>query len=239
MLTIYRGRESIDKETFLYDRIRERGVPAIVLVPDQYTLAAERQALARLDSDVLLGIEILGFSRLGSRVLAESGDGGMHFIDRYGRHMLLARLLRGMEDDLSVFSGSVRKESFVKAVNDFISRAKQYEIGPADLLAMDESESDLLTRKLADLSRIFAAYEEALAGKFTDSEDLIDLWRDRIAQSRFLAENEIWLYGFDSFTPKNHYRYGKDHGRRGILRGKHKLSDGRCTRAYRNAYNHR
>ncbi|MBQ1390449.1 MAG: PD-(D/E)XK nuclease family protein, partial [Firmicutes bacterium] len=208
MLTIYRGRESIDKETFLYDRIRERGVPAIVLVPDQYTLAAERQALARLDSDVLLGIEILGFSRLGSRVLAESGDGGMHFIDRYGRHMLLARLLRGMEDDLSVFSGSVRKESFVKAVNDFISRAKQYEIGPADLLAMDENGAadpgaNLLTRKLADLSRIFAAYEDALTGKFTDSEDLIDLWRDRIAQSRFLAENEIWLYGFDSFTPKN------------------------------------
>ena len=45
MLRLYAGRENIDKERFIYDLIRERGGETFVLVPDQYTLVAEEQAL--------------------------------------------------------------------------------------------------------------------------------------------------------------------------------------------------
>ena len=48
MLNIYYSRECLDKEKFIYTRIREQGYGpdrrAIVLVPDQYTLEAERRA---------------------------------------------------------------------------------------------------------------------------------------------------------------------------------------------------
>ena len=38
MLTIYYGRESIDKEKFIFDKIKGR---ALIIVPDQFTLEAE------------------------------------------------------------------------------------------------------------------------------------------------------------------------------------------------------
>ena len=51
MLNIFYGRESIDKEKFIYERIAEdhsagRRQRTLVIVPDQYTLEAEKQAFS-------------------------------------------------------------------------------------------------------------------------------------------------------------------------------------------------
>ena len=212
MLNIYRSRETVDKEKFIYAEIQRRGEFATVLVPDQYTLAAERQALSRLGTQVLLEVEILGFSRLGTRVLEETGDDGVKFIDKYGRHMLLSKILREKEDELRVFSRAANKETFIEAINNFISKAKQYEIKPEDLYqaaaddevqTAEDDRENILTRKLRDLQLIYRAYEEGIKGKFTDTEDLIDLYIEKAAESEYIAERSFWLFGFDSFTPKN------------------------------------
>ena len=40
MLNIYRSRESLDKESFIYGKIKESQKETLVIVPDQYTLVA-------------------------------------------------------------------------------------------------------------------------------------------------------------------------------------------------------
>ncbi|MBQ1395853.1 MAG: PD-(D/E)XK nuclease family protein [Eubacterium sp.] len=204
MLNLYIGRESVDKESFIYHRIREARGKTLVLVPDQYTLAAERQALSRLGERVLLDVEITSLSRLGASVLKDAGTPARTFIDKYGRHMLVTRLLAELEEELTVFKGAARKETFAREINDFLSKAKQYGLTPEGVAGLAPEEGDpLLTGKLEDLSRIFAAYEAALAGKYTDAEDLLSLYAEAILHSAFIAERTVWLYGFDSFTPKN------------------------------------
>ena len=42
MLNIYRSRESLDKESFIYGKIKESRKETLVIVPDQYTLVAEQ-----------------------------------------------------------------------------------------------------------------------------------------------------------------------------------------------------
>ena len=71
MLTIYYGRESIDKEKFIYENIAEKQGRTLVIVPDQYTLEGEKQAFRLLGTKGLLDVEIISMSRLGSRLLAE------------------------------------------------------------------------------------------------------------------------------------------------------------------------
>ena len=77
MLNIYYGRESINKEKFVYSRIAARGFsvrrPVLVIVPDQYTLEAERQAFRFLDTESLLGLDVYSMSRLGHAILKELG----------------------------------------------------------------------------------------------------------------------------------------------------------------------
>lgn len=204
MLSIVYGRESIDKEKFIYQDIRSRGGRTLVIVPDQYTLEAEKQAFRLLGAESLLDVEIISMSRLGSRLIAECGGGKNVFIDKYGRHMLLAQIAARREADLTAFRGKMNKQAFLEMTNNLISEMKQYNVTPADLMALGETlEADsLLKAKLSDLHLIFSAYEEKIAGKYTDSEDYIDLYTEKIPLSRLIRGARIWIYGFDSFAPK-------------------------------------
>ena len=211
MLTVYRGRESIDKESFIYGMIKARagagdGDPfnggTIVIVPDQYTLAAEKQAMDRLGQDVLLDVEITGFSRLGSELLTGYERSAKTYIDRNGRYMLLTRILREKNDELTVFRGAAEKESLVSAIGELIGLIKQYDVVPGDLAAGAE-EGSLLAGKLKDIDIVYRAYCEEFEGRYTDSEDLMSLCIEKAAGSPYIASSSIWIYGFDSFFPKN------------------------------------
>ncbi|MGN0659885.1 MAG: PD-(D/E)XK nuclease family protein [Emergencia sp.] len=203
MLNIYYGRESIDKEKFIYEQIAGKPGKTLVMVPDQYTLEAEKQAFRLLHTRTLMDVEITTMSRLGSRLIEKEGGGRRTFIDKYGRQVLLAQILRDKGDQLQVFGGSLHKSSFIGMTTDFIAEIKQYNIGPEELLELAEGREDsLLYRKLSDLQLIYAEYEERIAGRYTDAEDLIDLYAEKIPESSLIRGASVWVYGFDSFTPK-------------------------------------
>ena len=73
MLKIWYGRENSDREKFIYESIEKDGGLAMVIVPDQYTLEAERQAFRYMNSGVLMDVEVLSLSRLGQRLLKKTG----------------------------------------------------------------------------------------------------------------------------------------------------------------------
>ena len=91
MLHIFYGRENKNKDQFLFDSIKGR---TLLLVPDQFTLQAERDAFFYLGTKGLMDLEVVSISRLGMKVLAETGGGRCPMIDKYGRHMLLTKILR-------------------------------------------------------------------------------------------------------------------------------------------------
>ncbi|MBQ5797010.1 MAG: hypothetical protein IIW15_03165, partial [Firmicutes bacterium] len=214
MLHIYYGREHIDKEQFLYSSVKEslqrirQGTSAVqrilVIVPDQFTLQAEQNALEYLQEPGLLEVDILSQSRLGYRILSETAGAVRTHIDKYGRHMLISSILREKQEELTVFGGSIRSVDFVEMVNDLITEMKQYNVEPQDIPNLLESmePSSLLYRKLSDVWRVFEAYQERIEGSWVDTEDYTRLVTEQIPQSELIRTSEIWIYGFDAFTPK-------------------------------------
>ena len=202
MLNIYYARESTDKEKFIFENITPG---SFVIVPDQYTLEAERRAFRHMKVKGLPDIEILGFSRLGDKVLNATGRDGRVLIDKYGRQMLLTGIILRQKENLEIYKGFEEKNSFVEMVNNFISEVKQHGMNCEGLEAVAEGldESSLLRKKLKDICCIFREYEKAIEGRYTDSEDYIDTIVSRIPEARFVAGRTIWIYGFDCFTPKN------------------------------------
>ena len=71
MLNIFYGREDLDKEKFIFDHMTER---ALIMVPDQYTLEAERQAFRHLGISALMDVEVVSPSSLGENILGELGE---------------------------------------------------------------------------------------------------------------------------------------------------------------------
>ena len=204
MLRIYAGRENIDKERFIYDLIRERGGETFVLVPDQYTLVAEEQALRCLGADCLFDTEILSMNRLGLRVLTEQGTESVRMLDKYGRFMLLGLLIKEHMEDFEIFRLSAGKLGFTSMLNDFISEFKQQDcsLDEVEELLAGSGDDPILTAKLRELRGVIEAYEERISGVFTDSEDYISMYVNAIKDSKLVRGKSFWIYGYDSITPK-------------------------------------
>lgn len=208
MLRIFYGRENINKDKFLFKNTKGR---TLLLVPDQFTLQAERDAFFYLGAKGLMDLEVVSISRLGLKVMAETGGGRTALIDKYGRHMLLTKILSEKRDALGIYRGMEKKQSFIEMVNNFISEIKQYGAGPEDLkqIAEELDQQTYLHKKLKDMAVIFESYQEHIQGKYLDTEDQVSLYADKIPKSQAIKESEIWIYGFDSFTPKNMQVIGK------------------------------
>lgn len=208
MLKLYYGRENTDKDRFLFEQIRkamEEDGKILLVVPDQFTLQAEQNAFDRLSLDGMMDLEILSQTRLGFRILNEEGGIARLHIDKYGRHMVIARIIKEIEDSLTAYRGVRDFSGFVEMANNLITEMKQNGVQAAQ---MDEilaavPEDALLRQKLMDIGRIFAGYEKRLAGKYLDTEDYTALFTKKIAQSELIAKSRIWIYGFDSFTKKS------------------------------------
>ncbi|MDR2088561.1 MAG: exodeoxyribonuclease V subunit gamma [Clostridiales Family XIII bacterium] len=213
MLTICTGRANADREAFMFARIGER-LDALerglergsiaVIVPDQFTLQAERDAFDHLKRKGFMRLEIISLSGLGRRVLAETGRDARTPVGRTGRHMLLSVILKREARALEAFAGQEKQRAFIERMNDLLSELKLHNVSPADLEAMVRAEEQpILKRKLADVLRVYGAYEEMIRGKYLDSEDHLRVFADGIPRSDFVRDAEIWMYGFDYLTPRD------------------------------------
>ena len=64
MLNIYYGRKNLNKSKFIFDNIVEN---AVFMVPDQYTLKAEKDAFRYLGRKGLMDFEVLSLTRSEER----------------------------------------------------------------------------------------------------------------------------------------------------------------------------
>ena len=203
MLRLYYGRENLDKEKFLFDQIGNQRV--LLLVPDQFTLQAERNAFAYLGVEGLMDLEVMSQSRLGFKVLSEVGGSNKIPIDKYGRHMLLTKILTEENERLEAFRGMNQRASFVEMANNLISEMKQFNTSTDDILKIlaETEKTSILHRKLKDIHVIYEKYEKMIEGKYLDTEDYLNLFVSKIGKSQLVKNSVIWINGFDYLTPKS------------------------------------
>jgi ATP-dependent helicase/nuclease subunit B len=212
-LTIHMGREDKDREAFMFARIGER-LDALergdeqgsiaALVPDQFTLQAERDAFYYLKRKGFMRLAIISLSGLRHRVLEETGRDARTPVGKTGRHMLLSMILKKEAAFLTAFSGQERTRAFIEMMNDLLSELKLHNVSPDAVARMADAETEpILKRKLSDAARVYGAYEDAIRGKYLDSEDHLRVFASGIPQSAFVRDAEIWMYGFDYLTPRD------------------------------------
>ena len=75
------------------DQCRKAGVRVILLVPEQYTLQAEREIIAGLHLPGMMDIEVLSPRRLTRRIRENGGHSSLAPLDAAGRSMAIAQAL--------------------------------------------------------------------------------------------------------------------------------------------------
>ncbi|MCL1982640.1 MAG: PD-(D/E)XK nuclease family protein [Clostridiales bacterium] len=205
MLKIHFGRESLDKEKYMFDAIKGAKGMTLLLVPDQFTLQAEKEAFHYLETKGFMDLEVLSFSRLGARVLKETGGSRKAAVDQCGRRMLITKITAENRGKLKLFRNSSKLASFSQMANDLIYEMKQYNTTPESLLASIEGMpgDSILKQKLTDIHLLYSSYEQCTKGKYLDGEDYLELFTSKINDSKLVRGSSVWVHGFDYFTPKN------------------------------------
>ena len=196
MLNIYYGRNNLNLEKFVYDNI---GNDAYVVVPDQYKLTAEKQALKYLKKESMVDIEITDLFGLGKRLIKGQMIEMPQVIDKYGRHMLQGRVIKDNKEQLKAFKGISEKEAFIDLISDFISEFKQNG-GTKELLDEIQGVDNSLKDKIEDIKIVLQEYERILDGVYLDNEDFIKKYVTAILSSDVISDKEVWFYGFESMT---------------------------------------
>lgn len=212
------GRAGSGKSTRCLEELRERllrepdGPPLMLLVPEQATFQAEFALVTTPGIHGLLRAQVLSFRRLAWRVMQETGGTAGTPIDDLGKRMLLHKLLHQHNDRLRLFRGAHEKMGFVEGLHSLFTELARYKAGPSELAAFAErikgrvpGHASAVLDKLQDLVPVYREYDEILGRDYLDGDRFLTLLADRVADCGWLKESEVWIDGFNGFTPQEQF----------------------------------
>ncbi|MDR0838653.1 MAG: PD-(D/E)XK nuclease family protein [Oscillospiraceae bacterium] len=177
----------------------EKGDSRLTLVvPEQYSHAAERQLLEVVGDSLSLHGEVLSFKRLSSRVAEELGAPGTT-LDGGGMLLTLHRALSAVSDRLEVYGGSDRRAQFLESLLYTVVELKNSAVTPESLLDASERADGALAAKLRDLSLILASFDAHIPDGVTDPGGALGRLADTIRESSY-AKSALYFDGFNDFT---------------------------------------
>ncbi|MGF7056447.1 helicase-exonuclease AddAB subunit AddB [Brassicibacter mesophilus] len=205
------GRAGVGKTSLVLHeidyRLKENSEHRLVLlVPEQFTLQAEADLINKKGLDGIMRVEVLSFERLAYKVLSEVGGIKKATINELGKIMVLRKLFDENSQDLSVFKKGSKQEGFLSNFCSLVSEFKRNDISYELLESKINSIEDdnMLKRKLQDISLIYKNFNDYLDGKYTDEEDKMNLLIQKIEDSDYFYDCEIWIDGFNSFSSQEY-----------------------------------
>jgi len=210
-LRLIYGRAGSGKSSFCLNDIKEKlndgkNTSLILVVPEQFTLQAEKNLVKAIGSGGIMRVEVLSFRRMAYRVFNEVGGVVRRHINSAGKCMLIYKIIDNMKDELSIFTNAVRQKGFVSVVSKLIAELKRYNVTPQDLAEVSEKvrQEELLKNKLNDITAIYDDFENRLHKKYIDADDDFTELAKKINCSDYLNGAEIWIDEFTGFTPQEY-----------------------------------
>lgn len=204
-VTVLFGTAGSGKTAACFSEIKEwiqQGGRAVLLVPDQATFGVERRFAEFLPGKGFAGMQVLGFSRLAFRVFQERGKEHVSISD-LARQIILQRLLRDHEDELTALRTAARQPNFAQTMGQFIWECRSFCITPEQLRQAAEGLEGLaLANKLKDTSILYEGYSRFLEERFGNADDMMTLLAQEVGNYSFLQGAHIWIDGFQWFTPQ-------------------------------------
>ncbi len=214
------GRSGSGKTTTILNEIREKligkpeGDPVLYIVPDQMTFLSEYQLVNSQELSGMIRTQVFSFTRLAWRVLQETGGVSRQHISSTGLNMLIRKIIEDHKDELTLFKKASDKTGFIQHVETMLTEFKHYCIKPKELKEKQEqlvfgASTRVLADKLHDLELVYSKFEQALVGKYIGSDDYLHLLANSISESNYLKNAEIYIDGFQNFTPQEYLVIGE------------------------------
>lgn len=182
--------------------IRDREGHYIFLVPEQYTLQAQKNIVRLHPDQASANIDVLSFNRLAYRVFEELDIQNPEVVDDIAKAMIIKKIAMDNREKLGIWKGQFLKPGFLEDMKSMISELYQYGIDDRKLEEVSSLELPrLLGRKLQDMRLIYREFAEFIRNKFIVAEEIPDVLARNISRSTLIKRACFYMDGFTGFTP--------------------------------------
>ena len=214
-LEIVYGVSPVKNSDYLYSRAwqrAEQGKKTIILVPEQYTLEAEKRLMnARSETKGMIEIQVMSIKRLMNWIFSSVKKPKEQILDETGKTLLIKSILRKHSAELLIFERAAAAQGFSSSVCDFIGDLKKFNVTGNDLLnaAGDADHESAVYKKAADIKKIIDYYDAANKKMNTiDADDSIDVLCGIIDEAseelkKFFQNTSVFFDSFDYIPAKN------------------------------------
>ncbi|MBR6682322.1 MAG: exodeoxyribonuclease V subunit gamma, partial [Clostridia bacterium] len=211
MIKFVCGPSGSGKSTYIYNRIIDElknNKRPILIVPDQQVLFAERIIADMTEGSTTFSLEILSFSRLANHVFRALGGLSFCNIDDGGRLLIMWRAINEISPFLEIYKNNDEtNSSFVELMMSTVDELKQFSISPAMLEIASgklKEKHPELSKKLSDISLIYGTYQSFVTKEYNDPADELTRLSQKLENSDFFAQNNVYFDSFDGFTPQQY-----------------------------------
>jgi len=200
------GGTGCGKTSYVFDemlkRSHENNSIELYIVPEQYTLQAQEEFIAKSDTRGLLNIEVLSFNRLVYRFFDELGLVNKKAMDDNGKSLIIRRIIDTHYDEFIWIKKHRKKQSYMDELNSLITECYQYSI-TEELLNqyIKQVEEQLLKDKLTDLKVLFGYFKQEMAADYLTSHEAAMLLIQKLPSIKMLQNATITIDSFYGFTP--------------------------------------
>lgn len=197
------GKSHTAFQTIIDESLKNPSTMYYVIVPEQFTFAAQRTLVDMHPGKGILNIDVLSFDRLAYRIFEEVGGDNRKLLEETGKSMLLQKVVQANQKDLKYLGSQMKKPGYLEEMKSMISEFMQYDVHEKELEDMIAKAEDrkLLQMKLQDMDVLYRSFKEYLSGHYMTGEEVLDVLLKCIPLSKKLAGGVFVLDGFTGFTP--------------------------------------
>lgn len=203
-IEIVSGRSKSGKSKYIYDRVSrlvKEGREVMLIVPEQFSHAAEKRLLGIVDAIRDNSVEVFSFGHLATLSESRMGYPYSPKVNSVGKALIIRDILS--KNDFSFYRTAVGGSGFADMVASAFSEMKKYMITPELLLSVSRKTKDeLLRMKLEDLYVMYREYEAKLSKSYGDCDDSLMILAKRLRGNDIYKDKYVFLDGFSTFVPQ-------------------------------------
>ncbi len=202
------GGSGYGKSTYIFENLIKdaMGNPDknyIIVVPEQFTMATQKEIVTRHPNHGVLNIDIVSFNRLAFRIFEELGISNLSVLDDTGKSLILKRIIEENKDKLNIYKNKVNQSGFVEEMKSAISELYSYGIDSEsfDDITKLTADKPYIREKLRDIQIIYTAFKAALGDKYITKEEILVRLCEVLHRSDIIRNSTFVFDGFTGFTP--------------------------------------
>lgn len=209
MIYFVYGNPGTGKTETIFKKLEDdaaNGNNALLIVPEQMTVAMEREALRRLPPSAQLHIEVLNFTRLANKLFRVHGGITYNYATPAVQKLIMWRAVRTAMPFLSEYQ--VNRNDDRSLAEAMLAIYKEFTASGIAFETVDKMSSTMpksvLSSKLKDISTVCSIYSKMVSEKLSDENDELFRLSKLLEEEVCLRDFNVYIDGFSSLTGLEH-----------------------------------